>query len=478
MTGSACATGCGRITRRLAWPGGALCGSCASRRIRRHGACQGCGQVRSLPGGAPGQSATCARCAGITEVFSCRLCGANDDFLSLGRCRRCSLRIRLDQLFDDGSGGVKPELASLVEALGAMDSPRIGLNWLHKAATVERVRAIATGVVPLSHDGVDALVMSNGREHFRALLVAHGVLGGRDHYLAAYERWAKSCLTGIEEPADRRLIAAYLRWHQGPRLSRLAESGDLTESRYSTVRAQTNIAVKFLAWLRQHGTDLVTCTQGDIDAWFAAGPTTRLHSRSFLTWAIRTHRRAALELPPDRAAAPRGILEHQRLDLLGRFLADNGIDLVDRVAGCLVLLYALPVTRINRLRSTDFESVDGGHALRIGDDLVPVPAALAALVRALLEQPAHVSTAGHPDGDWLFPGGRPRRPIEPDQLAERLNRHGVTRAARTAALDALLATVPAPVLAKLIDRRPWRVAQRTKVLGTDWRNYVALRVQS
>ena len=46
------------------------------------------------------------------------------------------------------------------------------------------------------------------------------------------------------------------------------------------------------------------------------------------------------------------------------------------------------------------------------------------------------------------------------------------------ALDALLATVPAPVLAKLIDRRPWRVAQRTKLLGTDWRNYVALRVQS
>ena len=107
-----------------------------------------------------------------------------------------------------------------------------------------------------------------------------------------------------------------------------------------------------------------------------------------------------------------------------------------------------------------------------------MPTALAALVQALLERPSHGNTAGHPDGDWLFPGGRAGQPIEPDQLAERLNRHGVTRAARTAALDALLATVPAPVLAKLIDRRPWRVAQRTKLLGTDWRNYVALRVQS
>jgi hypothetical protein len=396
----------------------------------------------------------------------------------LGRCRRCSLRIRLHQLFDDGSGSVMPELVSFVAALGAMDSARGGLNWLNKTATVERIRAIATGAVPLSHDGLDTLAVSNGREHLRELLVAHGVLPVRDRYLAAYERWAKSRLASIEEPAERRLIAAYLRWHHGPRLSVLSTAGRLTESRYSTVRAQTNIAVKLLAWLCEQGTDLVTCTQGDVDAWFAQGPSTRLHSRSFLNWAIRTQRRAALELPPDRPAAPRGIPEHQRLDLLGRLLGDDGIDLVDRVAGCLVLLYAFPLTRINRLRATDFESADGGYALRVGDDLVPMPNALATLVRTLLERTNHVSSAGHPDGDWLFPGRRAGQPIEPDQLAARLNRHGVTRAARTAALDALLATVPAPVLAKLIDRRPWRVAQRTKVLGTDWRNYVALRVQS
>ena len=478
MMGSACASGCGRTTKRPPWPGGALCASCASRRIRRHGTCRGCQQVRSLPGGPLGEPATCARCAGITEPLSCRLCGADDDFRSLGRCRRCSLRIRLDQLFDDGSGSVMPELVSFVDALGAMDSPRVGLNWLHKAATAERVRAIATGVVPLSHDGLDGLMMSNGREHLRALLVAHGVLPERDRYLAAFERWAEDRVRSVEGPKDRQLIAAYLRWHQGPRLSRLAESGDLTESRYAGARAQTNIAVGLLAWLRQRDSDLATCTQGDIDTWFATGPTTRLQSRSFLSWAVRTHRRAALELPPDRPAAPWGIPEQARLDLLASFLADDDIDLVERVAGCLVLLYALPLTRINRLRASDFESVEGGQALRIGDDLVPVPSALATLVRALIEQPSHASTAGHPDCDWLFPGRRAGQPIEPDQLAERLNRHGVTRAARTAALDALLATVPAPVLAKLIDRRPWRVAQRTKLLGTDWRNYVALRVQS
>jgi hypothetical protein len=48
----------------------------------------------------------------------------------------------------------------------------------------------------------------------------------------------------------------------------------------------------------------------------------------------------------------------------------------------------------------------------------------------------------------------------------------------SAVLDALLTTVPAPVLAKLLDRRPWRMADRSKILGTDWRRYVVLRVQS
>ena len=420
----------------------------------------------------------CGRCSGITETLACQTCGADDDFRTLSQCRRCSLRARLDRLFDDGTGRVNPKLVPLVDALGAMEVPRGGLSWLSRQDASERIRAIATGEIPLTHDGLDTLAMSNGREHLRELLIAHGILPERDRYLAAYERWVKGRVASVTQPADRRLIAAYLRWHHGPRMARFVESGELTESRYSTVRAQTNIAVRLLAWLRERDCDLVTATQGDIDVWFAAGPSTRLQSRSFLTWAVRTHRRPTLRLTPDRHAAPRPMPEDERLDLLSRFLLDESIDLGDRVAGFLVVLYALPVSRINRLASGDFEPVDGGLALRISDDLVPVPAALAELIGRLAERRRNVTGAGHPDSDWLFPGGRAGQPIEHDQLALRLNRLGVTREARTAALDALLATVPAPVLAKLLDRKPWRVAERTKLLGTDWRNYVAIRVQS
>ena len=426
--------------------------------------------VRSLPGGGPDVSgATCVKCAGIAESLMCRICGADDDFGSLGRCRRCLLGARLSRLFDDGTGTVNPKLMPLVDALAAMEVPRGGLSWLEDHNVTERIRAIATGEIPLSHEGLDTLAMSNGREHLRELLITHGVLPVRDRYLAAYERWAKGLLATVDQPADRRLIATYLRWHHGPRLARLAETGRLTESRYSVARHQTNIAVRLLAWLRARDCDLVTCTQSDIDAWFATGPSTRLHSRSFLSWSIRTRRRPTLRLPPDRHAAPRPMPEGERLDLLNRFLLDEEIELVDRVAGCLVVLYALPVSRINRLATGDFEPVDDDLALRIGNDLVPVPAPLAGLIGRLAERPPNATSAGHPDSDWLFPGRRAGQPIEPDQLALRLNRLGVTSATRTAALDALLATVPAPVLAKLLDRKPWRVAERTKLLGTDWR---------
>jgi hypothetical protein len=81
-------------------------------------------------------------------------------------------------------------------------------------------------------------------------------------------------------------------------------------------------------------------------------------------------------------------------------------------------------------------------------------------------------------GEWLFPVQIPGQPIEPDQLVERLNRLGITRAARTATLNALLREVPSPVLAKVLNRRPWRVTARAKTLSTDWNNYAAPRVRT
>ena len=432
----------------------------------------------SLPANGPDGVLLSAACAGITEDLRCVSCGADDDFDTLIRCRRCSLRARLDRLFDDGTGHINASLVPLVDALAAMEVPRGGLSWLSHPATVARIRAVATTAVPLSHHGIDQLPVSGGREHLRELLVVHHILPVRDRYLAAFERWAASRLTAISDLHHRRLIAAYLRWHHRPRLQHLAADGELTESRYSTARAQTNIAVRLLAWLAQRHTDLEHCSQADIDTWFANGPSTRIHTRAFLGWAIRTGRRASLELPADRQATPHALPEPERLKLLARLLADDTIDIIDRVAGTLVLLYALPASRINRLRLTDLHPGPNGLTLRLGPDPLFVPAPLTVLINELANSRRHLRGGGHPHNEWLFPGRCAGQPIEPDQLAERLNRHGITRRARTAALNALLTDVPAPVLAKLLDRKPWRVTTRAATLGTDWARYASLRTKT
>jgi hypothetical protein len=418
----------------------------------------------------------CASCGGIGEDVRCRSCGSVDWLRTLHLCARCELRNVLHRCFDDGNGNINPCLVPVVETIASRQRPRSGLKWMTKS-TVESIRALATGRVPLTHEGIDCLPASNSREHLRELLVAHEVLPSRNRYLAAYQRWAEEVLAGIEDRNDRRLIAAFLRWHIRPRLQRRAGAGELTESRYSVARAQTNIAVRFLAWLHQRDHDLGSATQADIDAWFAGGPMTRIHSRTFIRWAMTTRRSHTFDLPPDRSAEPRPMPEQQRLALLDRLLHDNHIDLVDRVAGSLVLLYALPSSRIHRLRLTDLHAGPDGLMLQLGTDPVPLPAPLSDLLTELADR-QHTTRPDRFTGDWLFPGRIPGQPVEPDQLVERLNRLGITRAARTAALNALLRQVPSPVLAKTLNRRPWRVTARAKTLGTDWNNYAALRART
>jgi hypothetical protein len=167
--------------------------------------------------------------------------------------------------------------------------------------------------------------------------------------------------------------------------------------------------------------------------------------------------------------------ETERLALLGRLLDDDTIDLAYRVAGCLVLLYALPSSRISRLRLTDLHATGDGLMLHLGDP-VPIPPPLDELITELAEN--RRITGAAPDTDWLFPSRRAGQAIEGEQLAEGLNGLGINRAARTAALNALLADVPAPVLAKTLDRRPWRVALRAQTLGTDWARYASLKARS
>ncbi len=157
----ACAR-CGRPRRQAArWPDGIICGPCHKAAQRHVGCCAACGRRRVLPG-QHGQARLCAPCFGIPG-YICATCNADDEVLwGVRECLRCALRRRLGALLDDGNGRPAAFLAPLVDALCAAKNPASGHEWLRSSAVRDRLRALARGDLPLTHEAFSALPSSTG----------------------------------------------------------------------------------------------------------------------------------------------------------------------------------------------------------------------------------------------------------------------------------------------------------------------------
>jgi len=473
---------CGRcrhsVTGGWHWPDGFVCGSCVRRGLKRRDCCPGCGDDRPLPGLDDHQRPVCVDCAGITTSFVCTTCGAEGELWFAHTCLRCSLRRRLTVCLDDGTGNgnVNPSLAPLLEALAAMGEPWRGMIWLARGHVRQRLAAVATGTVELSHEGIDALPAGKGREYLRELLVTHRVLPARDKYLAAYERWETDRLDSIEQSDDRQQIRAYLRWRHHRELAARAQVAPLTASMVAVARQRTNAGLRLLAWLRTRHVTLAGCSQTDLDSWFTTAANPR-GAVDFITWAIRHQRCPLLTIPRRKGRSPTVGAQDERAQLLRRLLTDNDLSLTDRVAGCLVLLLAQPITRISTLRLTDIRYEDSDVSIDFGGDPVAVPQALGKLLIALVAQRPNMATAANPTSPWLFPGQAPAQHIHPNQLCRRLVRLGVTTAGRQAAMHQLITDVPAPLLATTLGYHPQTTARRAAEQATDWAAYAALKAR-
>lgn len=458
------------------WPDGFVCVSCVRRGVRNQADCLGCGAYRPLPGLDNDRRPTCVDCAGISTSFFCTTCGTEGELWFARTCLRCSLRRRLTTVLDDGAGTVNTALVPLLEALTSVGDPWSGLIWLNAAHVRERLAALATGAVALTHDGIDTLPAGQGREHLRELLDAHSLLPARDKYLAAYQRWEVGRLDTIEHDGDRQQIRVYLRWRHHRELAARADVAPLTGSMVAVARQRTNAGLRLLVWLRARDTILEECNQADLDAWFATAPNPG-EARDFLSWAIRHRRCPRLTIPTRKRRSPTVGAQDERARILRRLLSDEHLELGDRVAGCLVLLLAQPVTRICALRLADIHSVNSEVRVQLGDDPVALPEPIAALLTALISGRSNMATAANPTSPWLFPGQAPGQHLRPEQLSHRLVRLGVTTAGRQAAMRQLVADVPAPLLAKAIGYHPQTTARRAAEQGTDWAAYAALKAR-
>nr|GLK35386.1 hypothetical protein GCM10017611_22380 [Rhodococcus wratislaviensis] len=339
---------------------------------------------------------------------------------------------------------------------------------------------VATGN-PITHAALDDHGTGASVEHLRSLLVHTGALAPRTDDIGSLRPWLDTLVAGL--PTDlSTTLRAYASWSVLRRARRRAARGHLTASAPKYARARLQVAANFLSWLTEQDHTLAEATQADVDRWLGEGTSTRHRLRDFLRWAHSRDLAADLQVPwLGRDGLPALLLgDDERWSALRRCLTHDDLDLRVRVAAALVLLYGQIPTRIVELTTAHLSTdTRGGSFLRLHDRPVLLPPALAALITELTNRPEHrrsAASAPSTTPQWLFPGRRPGSHLDPGRLALLLRRAGfAVRSARGAALAALAADLPAPVLADLLGISIGAATRWSAVAARDYTDYLAAR---
>jgi hypothetical protein len=464
---------CGAIALpSVQWSEGPVCEPCYRAALSRRGTCVKCRRDRRLvyP---PGPSAQlCAGCAGVPSLATCRSCGAEERPYAKGCCVRCVLAERARKLID-GSGG---QLRAISSAITAAPNPYSALNWLRSAKSAAILGDIVSGTLPLNHEALDERSDTVAAEFLRHLLVANGVLEERDDALARLETWSAIRIAAVRCPYQRRLLRSYATWRvlRRARLRAAAAHRPRTPTAHS--RNILTAAIAFLGFMEDRGRPFADCSQADIDAFLVEGGPSAHEARDFIEWAAERGLIGRFILT-GQAGRPQaaGLDDDTRWSIVDQLLVDESLDLGDRVAGCLVLLYGQQLSRIVALTRTQVSSDDDGTRLGLGPTEIRVPEPLGELLTRLASPGRRRRGMGSPvDTPWLFTGLHPGRPLTASRLGERLRRLGIgTIKGRRGALMHLAKQLPAAVLAELLNLQPSTACHWVELAGGDWTRYAA-----
>jgi hypothetical protein len=236
-------------------------------------------------------------------------------------------------------------LSPLRERLLAAARPDRVVIWQYRPHVRQLLRELSDGSLPLSHQGLDAAPNRGTAEHLRSLLVDVGLLEARDESLARFDRFIADRLPPVAEtPDDLKLLQLFATWQQRPHL--MSHKAAVGEGQLHHATQVLRVSADFLRWLRSRDRSLATCTQADVDVWFATPPSTRAHAVGFLRWAGDTHRCQRLALARRDGPARPALDQAGRLGLLRRVLDSGAGRGEHRVAATLVVLLAQPLNKV------------------------------------------------------------------------------------------------------------------------------------
>lgn len=469
---------CGRNCARLAarWPDGVLCGICYDTATHTHGTCPGCSIDRMLPGRDEIGRSVCVDCAGIAARFDCLRCGEERPRFRKETCVRCSVRADLSKILVP----TQPPIAvatALFDALVVADRPESIYTWMRHPGVLDLLTRLGNGTLSPSHTAFDALPTGRHVEHLRALLVDLGHIPCRDEALARFENWLKRKLEPVTEPAILKPVERFAHRHHLRSIHRWSSPESSSQAATRNAKQEITVALEFLTWLSDKaGKTLMNCEQDDIDAWLTTGPTTRTVVRNFIIFAVAERLIPRNLTVPHRAArSTRRLSADERLAGIRDCLFNTSIPVATRTAMMLLLLYAQPLVRVCALRTDAI--TETGNEMTIIFDTHPVliPAPFAEILRSHLADRSRSRTRAAASSPWLFPGGRAGQHITHDYLLTQIRKLGLNPlATRNRALDDLVTTMPAPVVAELLNYSQQITTKHQTEAGEPFARYAGL----
>ncbi|UQX05287.1 hypothetical protein [Streptomyces sp. RerS4] len=220
--------------------------------------------------------------------------------------------------------------------------------------------------------------------------------------------------------------------------------------------------------------------QADFDVWLVTHPTLRKPLTPFIRWAKVGRLNTALVLPSaPRQFAGTFLDEDQYTQQLRRCLVDATLPREARIIGALVLLYALPLTRITELTTDRFHRDDKGAYLTLGGrNPALLPPSLAQLIENQITDPNTGKFRGELDDGtrYLLPGQAPGRSRNPLGVGELMRLHALpTRPARNTAMIEAVTDLPPIVVADLFGLHPDTATRWAGYASDSWTHYLAAR---
>jgi hypothetical protein len=354
----------------------------------------------------------------------------------------------------DASGQVAPALGQLHETLTDAMAPNVAQKWIEGSSAVVVAR-MARGEAPITHDTLDDLRLSDGRDRhrtLRALLVTSGVLQERNEAIAGVAAAIDRDLARLAaSDAEKAALRHYAHFELLRLLRRTQERHGAGRGR-GTAAGKWNAAVTFVSWLSERGVPLSDCRQADLDGFLVTKEGAILAQRVgvFVNWARPRGHVRSLRVSNDHAEPRYDQLSQAQLarvamELMGR----EDWDLAPRLVGLLVIMFGLTLRSITALRCSDLARTDAGTELSIRGFSTTLPEPVGDLALRLSDRSMRPGCAAE---RWLFPGALANQPVSLSGMTKQLARIGFpTMLARNAARRRLVGMLDPDVMRRITD---------------------------